>query len=57
MASPKPKRQPVRVWAKALTPEENAAIAATCERFISEVAHSGEDDHSFRHMTTTRSDQ
>jgi hypothetical protein len=34
MAPPKPKRQTVRVWAKALPPEEKAAIAAACERFI-----------------------
>jgi hypothetical protein len=37
MAPSKPKRQAVRVWAKTLMPEEKAAIAATCERFISEV--------------------
>ncbi len=37
MASPKPKRRAGWVWAKALTPEEKAAIAATCERFITEV--------------------
>lgn len=33
----KPKRERVRVWAKALTPEAKADIAAACERLISEV--------------------
>ena len=37
MASPKPKRQAMWIRAKELTPQEKAAIAATCERFIAEV--------------------
>jgi hypothetical protein len=37
MASSKPKRQSVRIWARALTPEDKAAMAAACERFIAEV--------------------
>lgn len=35
--SVKPKRETVWIWAKALTPADKAAIAATCDRFIAEV--------------------
>ena len=37
MAPSKPKRERVRVWAKALTPKDEADIATACERLISEV--------------------
>jgi len=36
-AKAKPKRKVEWVWAKALTPEAKADIAATCDRFIAEV--------------------
>ncbi len=36
-AKPEPKRKVEWVWAKALTPEAKADIAASCERFIAEV--------------------